>query len=95
MAIHFFRQNMQYIIYRRNLSHCRSKDGRQDPCSWSYDNGDPYGVNLSQRYARREDGQADLTTEQVERIQQILENQTVIWGISNFADALNHLMIYF
>ena len=38
--------------------------------------GGPYGVNLSQGYARCEDGQADLTEEQVEQIQQIIDNQT-------------------
>ena len=38
--------------------------------------GDPYGVNLSQGYARCENGQADLTVEQIEEIQKILDNQT-------------------
>ena len=38
--------------------------------------GGPYGVNLSQGYARCSDGQADLTEEQVELIRQILNNQT-------------------
>ena len=38
--------------------------------------GGPYGVNLSQGYARCEKGQADLTTEQVEMIQKILDIQT-------------------
>ena len=38
--------------------------------------GEPYGVNLSQGYARCDDGQADLTAEQIEEIQKILENQT-------------------
>lgn len=38
--------------------------------------GGPYGVNLSQGYARCEVGQADLTVEQVELIQEILDNQT-------------------
>ena len=36
----------------------------------------PYGVNLSQGYARCSDGQADLTEEQVELIWEILNNQT-------------------
>ena len=38
--------------------------------------GGSYGMNLTQDYARCEDGQADLTTEQVEQIKQILDNQT-------------------
>lgn len=38
--------------------------------------GGPYGVNLSQGYARCSDGQADLTEEQVVLIWQILNNQT-------------------
>ena len=38
--------------------------------------GEPYGVNLSQGYARCEDGQADLTEEQIERIHEVLDNQT-------------------
>ena len=38
--------------------------------------GEPYGVNLSQGYARCEDGQADLTEEQIEKIREILDNQT-------------------
>ena len=38
--------------------------------------GEPYGVNLSQGYARSEEGQADLTMEQIERIREILDNQT-------------------
>ena len=38
--------------------------------------GEPYGVNLSQGYARCEEGQADLTEEQIERIREILDNQT-------------------
>lgn len=38
--------------------------------------GEPYGVNLSQGYARCEDGQADLTEEQIEQIRDILDNQT-------------------
>ena len=38
--------------------------------------GGPYGVNLSQGYARCSDGQADLTEEQVELIWEILNNQT-------------------
>ena len=38
--------------------------------------GEPYGVNLSQGYARCEDGQVDLTPDQVEMIQKILDNQT-------------------
>ncbi len=38
--------------------------------------GDPYGVNLNQGYVRCEEGQADLTPDQVAFIQQILDNQT-------------------
>ena len=38
--------------------------------------GEPYGVNLSQGYARCEEGQTDLTEEQIERIREILDNQT-------------------
>ena len=38
--------------------------------------GEPYGVNLSQGYARCEEGQADLTEEQIEQIREILDNQT-------------------
>ena len=38
--------------------------------------GEPHGVNLSQGYARCEEGQADLTEEQIERIREILNNQT-------------------
>ena len=38
--------------------------------------GEPYGVNLSQGYARCEDGQADLTEEQIKKIREILDNQT-------------------
>ena len=38
--------------------------------------GEPYGVNLSQGYARCEKGQADLTPDQVALIQLILDNQT-------------------
>ena len=38
--------------------------------------GEPYGVNLAQGYARCEEGQADLTWEQIALIQEILENQT-------------------
>ena len=38
--------------------------------------GEPYGVNLNQGYARCEEGQADLTPDQVTFIQQILDNQT-------------------
>lgn len=38
--------------------------------------GEPYGVNLAQRYARCEEGQADLTEEQIERIYGILDSQT-------------------
>ena len=38
--------------------------------------GEPYGVNLNQGYARCEEGQADLTPDQVTLIQQVLDNQT-------------------
>ena len=38
--------------------------------------GEPYGVNLSQGYARCEEGQADLTEEQIEQICKILNSQT-------------------
>ena len=38
--------------------------------------GEPYGVNLFQGYARCEEGQAELTEEQIEKIRKILENQT-------------------
>lgn len=38
--------------------------------------GDPYGVNLNQGYARCDEGQANLTQDQVALIQQILDNQT-------------------
>ena len=38
--------------------------------------GEPYGVNLSQGYVRSEEGQADLTKEQIEKIQEILDTQT-------------------
>lgn len=38
--------------------------------------GEPYGVNLSQGYARCEEGQADLTKIQIEQIREILDNQT-------------------
>ena len=38
--------------------------------------GEPYGVNLSQGYARCEEGQADLTEEQIEKIREILDNRT-------------------
>lgn len=38
--------------------------------------GEPYGVNLSQGYARCEEGQADLTEDQIEKIREILDNQT-------------------
>ena len=38
--------------------------------------GEPYGVNLNQGYARCEEGQADLTPDQIELIQHILDNQT-------------------
>lgn len=41
--------------------------------------GEPYGLNLSQGYARCADGQADLTADQVELIQKILENQTTFY----------------
>ena len=38
--------------------------------------GKPYGVNLSKGYARCEEGQANLTVEQINLIQEILDNQT-------------------
>ena len=38
--------------------------------------GGPYGINRTEGYARCEDGQADLTEEQVDQIRQILNNQT-------------------
>ena len=38
--------------------------------------GEPYGVNLSQGYARCEEGQADLTEEQIEKIREISNSQT-------------------
>lgn len=38
--------------------------------------GEPYGVNLTQGYARCDEGQADLTEEQIEQIKEILDNQT-------------------
>ena len=38
--------------------------------------GEPYGVNLSQGYARCMEGQADLTEEQIELIREMLNNQT-------------------
>ena len=38
--------------------------------------GAPYGVNLSQGYARCEDGQADLTEKQIELIRRIVDIQT-------------------
>ena len=38
--------------------------------------GGPYGINLSNAYARCEDGQAELTEEQVKQIRHILESQT-------------------
>ena len=38
--------------------------------------GGPYGINLSNAYARCDKGQADLTDEQVALIRKILENQT-------------------
>lgn len=37
--------------------------------------GTGYGVNLTDHYARRGDGQADLTEEQVNQIREILERQ--------------------
>lgn len=40
--------------------------------------GGPYGVNLTNGYARCEDGQADLTADQIELIRQILDNHTDI-----------------
>ena len=38
--------------------------------------GEPYGVNLTQGYARCKEGQANLTVEQIQLIQKILDNQT-------------------
>ena len=38
--------------------------------------GEPYGVNLTLGYARCEEGQANLTVEQIKLIQEILDNQT-------------------
>lgn len=38
--------------------------------------GEPYGVNLTQGYARCEEGQADLTAEQIDLIRKIIDNQT-------------------
>ena len=38
--------------------------------------GEPYGVNLTQGYARSKEGQANLTVEQIQLIQEILDNQT-------------------
>ena len=38
--------------------------------------GEPYGVNLTLGYARCEEGQANLTVEQIKLIQEILNNQT-------------------
>ena len=38
--------------------------------------GGPYGVNLSQGYARYDGAQADLTKKQIEMIRNILSNQT-------------------
>lgn len=38
--------------------------------------GEPYGVNLTLGYARCEEGQANLTVEQINLIQKILDNQT-------------------
>ena len=38
--------------------------------------GEPYGVNLTLGYARCEEGQANLTVEQIKLIQKILDNQT-------------------
>ena len=38
--------------------------------------GEPYGVNLILGYARCEEGQANLTVEQINLIQEILDNQT-------------------
>lgn len=40
------------------------------------ESGEEYSVNLSEGYARCADGQADLTPDQVETIQEILNNQT-------------------
>lgn len=38
--------------------------------------GEPYGVNLNQGYGRCEEGQTDLTVDQIDLIQKILNNQT-------------------
>ena len=38
--------------------------------------GEPYGVNLTLGYARCEEGQANLTVEQIKMIKEILDNQT-------------------
>ena len=38
--------------------------------------GEPYGVNLTLGYARCEEGQANLTVEQIKIIKEILDNQT-------------------
>lgn len=38
--------------------------------------GEPYGVNLAQGYARCEEGQTNLTKDQIEQIREILDNQT-------------------
>ena len=38
--------------------------------------GEPYGVNLTQGYARCEEGQADLTENQIKTIRSILDSQT-------------------
>ena len=38
--------------------------------------GEPYGVNLTLGYARCEEGQANLTVEQIKLIKEILDNQT-------------------
>lgn len=38
--------------------------------------GEPYGVDLTNGYARCKDGQADLTVDQIDLIQKILDNQT-------------------
>ena len=38
--------------------------------------GEPYGVNLTLGYARFEEGQANLTVEQIQLIRKILDNQT-------------------
>lgn len=44
--------------------------------SVSTEDGTKYGVNLSECYVRCDDGQADLTVEQIHRVREILENQT-------------------